>query len=234
MAKRPTHCFRWSETVWRRNQSRGRLSSGSFICQPHQCVCGSFVDARGLHGLSCRKSAPQHVRHSLINDILWRVIKKAQVQACKEPVGLSRSDGKRPDGATLIPRSHGKPLAWDVTVPTQSHITWTTSNAGVAAEKAACSKPKKYEHLSITHFLFHSLWKQEVPGTLKQSSSQMTSERESPRSIQSHSRHNSCSNGFPSQSREAMPWRFRTHSKMTIIFQTQTNLQKRRRLTPEK
>ena len=68
----------------------------SFICQPYQCVCGSFVDARGLDGLSFRKSAPRHVRHSLINDILWRAIKKAQVLACKEPVvGLSRSDGKR-------------------------------------------------------------------------------------------------------------------------------------------
>ena len=76
---------------------------GSFICQPHQCVRGSFVGARGLHGLSCRKSVPRNVRHSLINDILWRAIKKAQVPACKEPVGLSRSDGKRPDGATLIP-----------------------------------------------------------------------------------------------------------------------------------
>ena len=40
---------------------------GSSICQPHQCVCGSFVDARGL---SCRKSAPRHVRHYLFNDIL--------------------------------------------------------------------------------------------------------------------------------------------------------------------
>ena len=35
----------------------------------------------------------------------------------KEPVGLSRSDGKRRDGATLIPRTMGKPVAWDVTVP---------------------------------------------------------------------------------------------------------------------
>ena len=99
---------------------------GSSICQPHQCVCGSFVAARGLHGLSSRKSAPRHVRHSLINDILLRAIKKAQVPACKEQVGLSRSHGKRPDGDTLIPWTHDKPLAWDVTVPdtfAQSHIT---------------------------------------------------------------------------------------------------------------
>jgi len=35
----------------------------------------------------------------------------------KEPAGLSRDDGKRPDGVTLLPWAKGKPLAWDVTVP---------------------------------------------------------------------------------------------------------------------
>ena len=33
----------------------------------------------------------------------------------------------------------------------QSHIKSTATNAGAAADKAACSKTKKYEHLSITH-----------------------------------------------------------------------------------
>ena len=43
----------------------------------------------------------------------------------REPVGLFRSDGKRPDGATQIPWARGEPLAWDVTVPdtyADSHI----------------------------------------------------------------------------------------------------------------
>jgi len=31
--------------------------------EPHTCVCGKPVDARGLHGLSCRKSAPRQQRH---------------------------------------------------------------------------------------------------------------------------------------------------------------------------
>jgi len=34
----------------------------------------------------------------------------------KEPAGLSRDDGKRPDGVTLLPWAKGKPMAWDVTV----------------------------------------------------------------------------------------------------------------------
>ena len=34
-----------------------------------------------------------------------------------EPVGLSRSDGKWPDGMTVVPWSHGQLLVWDVTCP---------------------------------------------------------------------------------------------------------------------
>ena len=52
----------------------------------------------------------------MLNDAIWRAIKRAQVPAHKEPVGLFTQGGKRPDGATLIPWAKGKPLAWDVTV----------------------------------------------------------------------------------------------------------------------
>ena len=31
---------------------------GCKACEPHTCVCGKAVDARGLHGLSCRKVLP--------------------------------------------------------------------------------------------------------------------------------------------------------------------------------
>jgi len=31
-------------------------------------------------------------------------------------IGLFRSDGKRPDGLTLVPWQSGKSLCWDVTV----------------------------------------------------------------------------------------------------------------------
>ena len=39
------------------------------------------------------------------------------VPATKESVGLFRSAGKRPDGATQIPLARGKLLALDATVP---------------------------------------------------------------------------------------------------------------------
>jgi len=34
----------------------------------------------------------------------------------KEPSGLLRTDGKRPDGVTLLPWKQGKCATWDVTV----------------------------------------------------------------------------------------------------------------------
>ena len=41
-----------------------RLSTGNeHMSTPHTCVCGATVDARGLHGLACRKSGPHHIRH---------------------------------------------------------------------------------------------------------------------------------------------------------------------------
>jgi hypothetical protein len=38
------------------------------------------------------------------------------VNSTLEPNGLSRDDGKRPDGMTLVPWIKGQPLVWDVTV----------------------------------------------------------------------------------------------------------------------
>ena len=79
---------------------------------------------------------------------------RAQIPATKEPIGLSRIDGKRPDGATLIHWKRGKPLAYDVTVRNTyaaSHLAETAENAGAAADKAAANKISKYSTLATTH-----------------------------------------------------------------------------------
>ena len=89
----------------------------------------------------------------MLNDIIWLAIKGAQIPAHKEPTGLITHDGKRPDGATLIPWSKGKLLAWDVTVPdtyTDSHINMTSSEAGAVARQAASTKNTKYLYIDIT------------------------------------------------------------------------------------
>ena len=124
---------------------------GCRACEPQTCLCGKTVDARGLHGLACRKSAPRHQRHSQMNDLIWRAVKRAEIPAVKEPVGLMQ-DGKRPDGAILIPWARGKPLAWDVTVPdtyADSHIHDTAIQAGAAADRAAINKCAKYRPWKI-------------------------------------------------------------------------------------
>jgi len=74
---------------------------GCKASEPHTCICGKAVNARGLHGLSCRKSAPRQHRHSQLNDIIWRPIKRAQIPAVKEPVSLMWDD-IGPDGTTLF------------------------------------------------------------------------------------------------------------------------------------
>mgnify|MGYP003474118035 FL=1 len=86
-------------------------------------------------------------------DIIWRAVKRAQISAVKEPVGLTR-DGKRPDGARLIPWSRGKPLAWDFTAPdtfAQSHLHSSAIRSCAAADTAASNKTLKYMHLATTH-----------------------------------------------------------------------------------
>ena len=63
--------------------------------------------------------------------------------------GLSRSDGKRPDGLSLIPWQEGKPLCWDVTVIcplANSYLQSATASAGAVAELAATPKVAKYQN----------------------------------------------------------------------------------------
>src|SRR5271157_4347493 len=76
---------------------------GSKLCEEHQCPCGASVDQEGVHGLACRQSAGRSSRHYAINDLVYRALQRANIPATKEPAGLMRSDGKRPDGLTLVP-----------------------------------------------------------------------------------------------------------------------------------
>ena len=92
---------------------------GVNLCHPHVCVCGHQVDARVTHGLACQRSAGRHPRHGLLNDVIWRALQRAKIPAAKEPTGLTRTDGKRPNGVTMVPWAwaRGRCMAWDVTVP---------------------------------------------------------------------------------------------------------------------
>jgi hypothetical protein len=126
---------------------------GLNLCEPHTCTCGQQVDARGTHGLACKRSAGRHPRHGLLNDVVWRAMQRAQVPSAKEPSNLC-SDGRRPDGVTMIPWARGRCMAWDVTVPdtlAPSHIQATAASAGAAATSSEALKTAKYADLSATH-----------------------------------------------------------------------------------
>ena len=88
---------------------------GLSLCVPHKCPCSSNVDAQGFHTTVCKKAPGSMARHQVINDIIWRTLSSAGIPAIKEPSGVSRQDGKRPEGLTLIPWQGGKPLVWEVT-----------------------------------------------------------------------------------------------------------------------
>ena len=127
---------------------------GVNLCAPHMCQCGQLVDARGTHGLACRRNVARQTRHALLNDLVHRALIKAGLPSNKEPSGLLRDDGKRPDGCTLIPWRNGKCLTWDVTAPdtlATSHLPRTSVEAGAAAESAAKKKVAKYANLTRTH-----------------------------------------------------------------------------------
>jgi len=82
-----------------------------------------------------------------------RAFASAAKPMAKEPQGLSRADGKRPDGLTMVPWRERKPLTWDVSVVcplAESYIGDSATYAGSAAEAAATRKAAKYAGLERT------------------------------------------------------------------------------------
>ena len=72
-----------------------------------------------------------------------------------EPPDLSRTDGKRPGGLTLVPWKRGKSMVWDFScccTIANSLLTKSARAAGSAAESRAKAKEKKYEALSDRYY----------------------------------------------------------------------------------
>src|SRR5665811_1794614 len=107
--------------------------------------------------LSCRKSQGRWSRHGAANDIIARALLTAGVPTLKEPPGCSNTDGKRPDGLTLIPWKKGKSLIWDLTCTdtfVHSYLESTSTAPGKAAKQAEDKKYKKYDDLTPQFFFF--------------------------------------------------------------------------------
>ncbi len=69
----------------------------------------------------------------------------------KEPSGLSRKGGKRPDGATLVPWRTGKSALWNVTVIStlaSCYIAYLSQCTGKVVELVSARKEVKYDEFS--------------------------------------------------------------------------------------
>ena len=126
------------------------LRLGTKLNEAYTCICGLAVDNSATHGLDCRRAPGKHARHSEANQVIHRALSSAGVSSILEPVGMCRNDGKRPDGATVIPWKQGKCLVWDFTCVNtiaRSYITSAASQAGSPSTAAEIKKKTKYSSL---------------------------------------------------------------------------------------
>ena len=130
------------------------LRLGVPICRLHLCAsCCANVDALGVHGLSCHFSKGRYSRHVALNDIVKRTLESIKIPCHLEPSGLFRSDGKRPDGASIVPWKGGKVLIWNATCPdtlAPSHLRLAVREVGV--DDAEFRKTQKYSNLISSHY----------------------------------------------------------------------------------
>jgi len=108
------------------------------LCEPHQCHCGSVADVSGLHSFVCKGAPGRSARHRAFNDlhVVARSFASAGVSATKKPAGLSRTNGKRSNGTTLVPWQSGKSLCRDVIVIcslVESYVKGAARQANAAA-----------------------------------------------------------------------------------------------------
>ena len=120
--------------------------------------------------MDCHDRSLRQQRHSLVNDIIYRALIRANISTLKETSGLLPDSELRPNGATVIPWVRGKCLTWDATTPdtlAASHLSATRSTAGAAAVHATAHKNDKYTVLGSQRTIsYSSLWKSLAHGIL--------------------------------------------------------------------
>ena len=127
------------------------LRLGSELGSSHSCRCGSSVDARGTHGLVCKRAPSRVLRHHALNECVSRAFSAAGIPVKKEPSGLAHKDGKRPW------RLHAHSLARRLTAGLGCHSLHHTvadsylTAASHTAEQAADRKYQKYAELSAAY-----------------------------------------------------------------------------------
>lgn len=133
------------------------LHLGAHICAPHDCThYGGRVNEDGLHGLSCRRCVGRIPHHSKLNTIIKESLARANILSVLELQGLSRSDGKCPDGMTITPWAQGRLLIWDAICWDSfaaSNLQLATSGPGQVADLAVKRKNTYQEMAQIHDFV---------------------------------------------------------------------------------
>ena len=148
------------------------LRLGANICVAHTCHCGKRVERHGFF-LPCTKSAGRFSRHATLNSLIKQTLGPLDLPSMLEPRGLYRTDGKRPDGVTMVPWEMGKQLVWDITVvdalaPSRL-IQGSLCNPGTTAIEAEARKIEKHRELINNGYIFQPV-ALEVQGSLGESS----------------------------------------------------------------
>ena len=115
------------------------------ICAFRQ-VSLALWGAHGVHSFVCERAPGRTDRHHALSDLIARGFVSPDFSVKKGPTGLFRSDGKRPDGLTLVPWQSGRAICWDVTVIcplAESYVNGAAREAGAAAELAVSRKEEK-------------------------------------------------------------------------------------------
>ena len=149
------------------------LRLGVNICVAHTCPCGKRVERDGLHGLSCTKRAGRFSRHATLNSLIKQTLGSLDLPSVLGPRGLNRTDGKRPDGVTMIAWEICKQQVWDVTVvdalaPSRLN-QGSLCNPETTTTEADARNIEKYRELIDNGYIFQPV-ALEVPGSSGESS----------------------------------------------------------------
>ncbi len=165
------------------------LRLGADIVEAHSCSsCGNHVERNGNHGLSCRYSKGRHPRHQEANNIISRALASAGFAPQLEPPGLSRSDGKRPDGLTRTPWKRGMGLLWDFTCADSFAPSRLRNGITNASDEREEAKRQKYAELTNLYIFAPvsvetlGIWGTETLKFLKELGRKLSDKSDDPRS----------------------------------------------------
>ena len=121
---------------------------GVSMCLPHECqLCGAIlrVNHLGTPSLHCGRSMGCHPRHAVVNDLINRSLASAKISAQLELVGICLTDGRQPDGASVMPWRSGWLCVYmgchvpghicTVSLAVDCHRSWCGDRPGQAEEK---------------------------------------------------------------------------------------------------